>query len=278
MKVSFASERGSGEVNEDWVGATQSIAVVLDGITTPPGMGDVGCVHGTPWLVASIGSSVLLHAEQQPEVSLIESLRQAITDTAARHADTCDLNAPGTPSAGVAMIRTTDRTLDYLVLSDAFVVIDTGDDVQAITDLRGQEVVADLRSATFAHPIGSEAHATNRRAMVELQRSYRNAANGYWVAAGHPAAADHAITGQISLTDVRRAAVLSDGAAALVEYGQADWKDLLGALEHGGPSSVVRDVREAERSDPDGVRWPRFKTSDDATVVFRSFHGPDKAP
>jgi hypothetical protein len=114
--------------------------------------------------------------------------------------------------------------------------------------------------------------------MVDLQRSYRNAPDGYWVAAGHPGAADHAITGQVPLTDVRRAAVLSDGAAALVEYGQTDWKGLLGMLEHGGPASVVRHVREVERSDPNGIRWPRFKTSDDATVVFGSFHGPNEAP
>jgi hypothetical protein len=271
MNVSFASAKGSGEVNEDWVGATQSIAIVLDGITTPPGMGDVGCSHGTPWLVASIGSSVLLHAEQQPDLSLTEILRQAIADTAARHAGTCDLNAPGTPSAGVAMLRATDRTLDYLVLSDAFVVIDTGDEVQAITDLRGQEVVADLRAATFAHPIGSEAHAANRRAMVDLQRSYRNAPDGYWVAAGRLEAADRAITGRVALAHVRRAAVLSDGAAALIEYDLADWKGLLDILELHGPATLVQRVRNAERSDPQGIRWPRFKASDDAAAVICLF-------
>jgi hypothetical protein len=268
MNVSFASAKGSGDVNEDWVGTTQSIAVVLDGITTPPGMGDVGCAHGTPWLVASIGSSVLLHTEQQPDLSLTEILRQAITDTAARHANTCDLNAPGTPAAGVAMLRSAGETLDYLVLSDAFVVIDTGDDVQAITDLRGQEVVAELRAATFAHPIGSDAHAANRRAMVDLQRSLRNAPDGYWVAAGQPNAADQAITGRVALADVRRAAVLSDGAAALVEYGLTDWKGLLDVLELDGPVTLARRVRDAERSDPDGARWPRFKPSDDSTVAF----------
>src|SRR5262245_37958196 len=271
MNVSFASAKGSGDVNEDWVGATQSIAVVLDGITTPPGMGDVGCTHGTPWLVASIGSGVLLHGEQQPQLSLSEILRRAIADTAARHADPCDLNAPGTPSAGVAMLRTAGETLDYLVLSDAFVVIDTGDDVQGITDLRGQQVVADLRAATFAHPIGSAAHATKRRAMVDQQRSYRNAPQGYWVAAGRPDAADHALIGQVSLADVRRAAVLSDGAGALVEYRLTDWKRLLDTLEHYGALGVVDRVRKAERSDPHGLRWPRFKTSDDATAVFSSF-------
>jgi hypothetical protein len=272
MNVSFASAKGSGDVNEDWVGATESIAIVLDGITTPPGMGDVGCTHGTPWLVAGIGSSVLLRAEQQPDLSLTEMLRRAILDTATRHAETCDLDAPGTPSAGVAILRATDQSLDYLVLYDAFVVIDTGGDVQVVTDLRGQKVVAELRAATFAHPIGSEAHTTNRRAMVELQRSYRNTTpDGYWVAAGRPEAAEHAITGHVPLADVRRSAVLSDGAAALVEYGLTDWNGLLDALELDGPSSMIDRVRDAERTDPGGVRWPRFKVSDDATAIFQTF-------
>jgi hypothetical protein len=271
MNVSFASAKGSGIANEDWVGATASVAVVLDGITTPPGMADTGCTHGTTWLVSTLGSNLLLLADQRPDLSLTEILREAIASTAAIHAETCALDAPGTPSAAVAMLRTTENWVDYLVLSDAFVVLDTGDDVQMVADLRGHDVVAELRAATFAHPIGSQEHTKARRAMVDLQRSYRNAPDGYWVVAGKPEAADHAITGQLPRPDVQRAAVLSDGATSLVEYGLTDWKGLLDLLEHEGPQALIHRVRDAERSDPDGIRWPRFKPSDDATAILRMF-------
>jgi hypothetical protein len=107
--------------------------------------------------------------------------------------------------------------------------------------------------------------------MVDAQRSFRNTTGGYWVAGSKPEAATHAITGQVPMTDVRRAAALSDGAAALVEYGLTDWKGLLDVLEHDGPASLVARVREAERTDPDGKRWPRFKPSDDATAILCTF-------
>jgi hypothetical protein len=107
--------------------------------------------------------------------------------------------------------------------------------------------------------------------MVDVQRSYRNARDGYWVAAGYPSAVDHSIIGQIDLIDVRRAAVLSDGAAALVEYNLTDWKGLMDILDHERPPALTGRVREAERSDPAGTHWPRFKLSDDATAVICTF-------
>jgi hypothetical protein len=234
-------------------------------------MDDTGCYHGTPWLVRSIGSELIAQAEQHPATTLAGMLRQAIATTADRHAGTCNLNVGSTPSAGVAALHEHDDHVEYLVLSDAFVVLDVDGGVQAHTDLRGQHVVSDLRAATFAHPIGSEAHARNRRAMVDLQRSYRNAPDGYWVAAGKPEAADHALAGKASRSHLRRAAVLSDGAAALVEYGLADWTGLLDILEQEGPGGLIGRVRDAEASDRDGTRWPRFKPSDDATAIFCTF-------
>jgi len=35
-----------------------------------------------------------------------------------------------------------------------------------------------------------------------------------------------------------------------------------------GPAELIRRVRRAERSDPDGKRWPRGKPSDDASAVY----------
>jgi hypothetical protein len=271
VNVSFASEKGSGAHNEDWAGATSSVAIILDGITSPPGMETTGCRHGTPWLVASIGTNLALLTAQQPSVDLTEALSQAIAATADRHADTCNLNDNATPSAAVAMVRASELYLDYLVLSDAVVVIDTSRDLIAVSDLRGQQVIAEERATVFAHPIGSPEHAAARQAMVRKQRSYRNAGGGYWVAAGKPEAAHHAVVGRVARSDLRRAAVLSDGAAALVEYGVTDWKGLLDILEHDGPASLIDRVRDAERIDPDGVRWPRFKPSDDATAIFCEF-------
>ncbi len=61
--------------------------------------------------------------------------------------------------------------------------------------------------------------------------------------------------------------LLSDGATRLVDrFGLADWTDVLDVLAS-GPDELIRRVREAENSDPDGQRWPRGKARDDATVL-----------
>lgn len=107
--------------------------------------------------------------------------------------------------------------------------------------------------------------------MVVEQQRHRNVPGGYWVAAADPDAATHAVIRTIPREMIRRAAVLSDGAAAFVDYGLADWGEVLDILQHAGPAELIRRIRKAEASDPLGERWPRYKTSDDATAALCVF-------
>jgi hypothetical protein len=68
---------------------------------------------------------------------------------------------------------------------------------------------------------------------------------------------------------LHRAVLLSDGASRLVDpFGLATWEELLALLDEGGPEELLRQVRTAEATDPEGRRWPRTKCSDDATAVY----------
>ena len=63
--------------------------------------------------------------------------------------------------------------------------------------------------------------------------------------------------------------MLSDGAIRLVDrFGLLDWSGFLDVLEKQGPEVIIERVREAERSDPDGQRWPRGKRHDDASAAL----------
>jgi hypothetical protein len=54
------------------------------------------------------------------------------------------------------------------------------------------------------------------------------------------------------------AVLLSDGASRLADRFQlATWDQLVKLLATDGPDALIDRVREAERSDPDGQRWPR---------------------
>ncbi|MBB4712721.1 hypothetical protein [Streptomyces luteogriseus] len=89
------------------------------------------------------------------------------------------------------------------------------------------------------------------------------------MAAAIPDAAQHALTGTARMEDIHSAAVMSDGVSRLVtEYGMATWFDVFATLKTGGPRELIETVRKVEATDPSGLRWPRYKSGDDATVAY----------
>ncbi|MER8100720.1 hypothetical protein [Kitasatospora sp. NPDC094016] len=265
MRVSIATAPGGANPNEDWVAATPTLAVVLDGLSTA-GL-DTGCRHGVPWYVAQLGGH-LVAVLAEPGRPLADGLAQALDQVAALHPG-CDLGNPGTPSATVSILRAGADHFDYLVLADSPIVFEWADGYQVVTDLRVDTVVPELRAETERFATGTPEHTEAVRRMVVAQRLTRNTVDGYWVATSNGEAAHHAITGVVPLADVRAAVVLSDGASRLVtEYRAASWADAFATLREAGAEGLISEVRKVEATDPDGLRWPRFKSGDDAAVAF----------
>jgi hypothetical protein len=68
---------------------------------------------------------------------------------------------------------------------------------------------------------------------------------------------------------VASAALLTDGASSLTDrYHQVDWPELLTLLHRRRPGHLIDRVRMVEDADPHGIRWPRYKRSDDATAAY----------
>lgn len=268
MRATIATSQATPEEpNEDFAAAGANGAVLLDGAglagTT------TRCVHGVAWYARHLGGAVLAGLPDE-DLDLTSILARAIAETAALHADTCDLDDPGTPSATVVAVRACRGRLEYLVLADSVLVLDTkaGPPV-VVTDDRGNRIGRRFRQEMDRTRHGTPEHAEARRRYVEALRAYRNRPGGFWVAAADPAAAAQAITGHRPLREVDRAVLLSDGAHRIVEpFGLATWRAVLDTLDTHGPAEIIRQVRRAESSDPDGSRWPRAKTHDDATVVY----------
>ncbi|MQA96589.1 MAG: hypothetical protein GEV11_18785 [Streptosporangiales bacterium] len=251
--------------NEDWMGATLQSAVVLDGLSAPAG--DTGCVHGTPWFVRSLGSH-LIAAAAEPSVPLTAALASAIGLVADSHRASCDLEHPGTPSTTVAMVRITDDTVDYLVLADSMVMVETTEDLHVITDTRVDQMVADEHAEALRHRLGSREREAKLQHMIDRQRQVRNQPGGYWVAQNDPSAAAHAYVGSFPRLEFRGAALLSDGVSRIVDlYESLTWQALYDELQNRGPDHALHQVRTLEDEDPEGRRWPRYKRSDDATAV-----------
>jgi hypothetical protein len=140
---SAATEPGSaGTPNEDWVAVSPTVVVVLDGVTVFDGV-TTTCRHGTPWYVNQLGTRLLATATDET-VPLTTTLARAIQDVAAMHGHVCDLSQVGAPSAAVGVIRIGDRTVDFLVLADVTILLDTNAGLRVITDDRVASTVHDL--------------------------------------------------------------------------------------------------------------------------------------
>ncbi|TKG61569.1 integrase [Prauserella endophytica] len=262
MILACACEPGSPErANEDWCGSAGGVAIVLDGATAPR---DDRCSHSTPWYVNTLGLA-LLAATADPALSLPDVLAGAIEQVNGEHSD-----CGGSPAATVAMLRVADDRVEHLVLADTTLVLDTADDgLAVVTDSRVDEVTECLgEPETRRHRIGTAEHQAAVKAMSAAQQEWRNREGGYWVAADDPTAAAHALTGTHARENVRRVALMSDGAARLADVFGETWPNVLALLDEQGPGSLIRRVREIEHSDPDGTRWPRFKSSDDAVCLY----------
>ncbi|MFY1599512.1 hypothetical protein [Micromonospora sp. WMMD737] len=268
MELIAAIEQGdAARDNEDWVHVSQDLVLVLDGATART---DTGCVHGVAWFVGQLGQAIV---ERTRQSSLPAAVAASIPYVAGLHPE-CDLSHPGTPSAAVGALRIRGGVAEYLVLGDVSVVLDTGDQARVITDDRVSLTASAERAEADRYPIGAAEKQAALLRMKQQELAARNSPGGYWVAETNPAAVDHALTGQTRLDYLRRFAVLSDGAArAVAAFNLYDWRGALDLMQAAGATELIRQVRAAEQSDPQGTRWPRNKCSDDATAVFGLING-----
>ncbi|WP_327111864.1 protein phosphatase 2C domain-containing protein [Streptomyces sp. NBC_01341] len=264
MRVTMTSVPARpGRVNEDFIGAVPGAAVLIDGAGIPGT--EAVCRHGVAWYAGRLGGSLLGLLPLAPGRSLAALLAEAIERVTEAHRDTCDVADPIAPSAAVAVVRTSGGYVDHLVLGDAVLVLDVPDGTPVVvSDPREEAVCRPYRSALEALPDDGEEY----RRLLRDMRAHRNRHGGFWVAKDDPRAADQAITGSRPVSEVTGVALLSNGAARVVDpFRLAGWPEVLATLASRGPDDIVRRVRQAESR--------RGVTADDATIAYCT--GVDKA-
>ncbi|HEY0803428.1 MAG TPA: hypothetical protein VGD84_00115, partial [Pseudonocardiaceae bacterium] len=177
------------------------------------------------------------------------------------------------PSSTVALVRWTPDRVDGLVLADSPVI--------AFTD-RGPSVLADDRIAGLlpggyrqrlasGGGYGPDHVAAVRTAGATTSR-LRNVPGGFWVAEADPAVAAEARVTNWPRHELNAVLLASDGVSCGVDdYHLFEWPEVLALARDHGPAAVLAQVRDAERADPDGVRWPRPKRHDDQALVLVRF-------
>ncbi|KKD04910.1 protein phosphatase 2C domain-containing protein [Streptomyces sp. WM6386] len=259
MRTELISEPGDRtRPNEDFASVALPASgqggalVILDGVTPPTG--ETGCLHSVPWFTARLGGALTELTVSLPDVPLAEALSLAISRTSESHGHTCDLSHPRTPQATVVVARWSARTVEYLVLSDSALLLESEDGtVTAVLDDRLSRLP---RSSLATDAL--------------IDSTLRNMEGGFFTAAADPSVAGRAVTGVLPRSSVRSLAALTDGATRWVEkFREGDWADCFTFVRKEGAGALVARVRELEGADAEGrVYLGRSKTHDDATVVY----------
>lgn len=251
MQITYATVAAPGHVNEDFVVTGPTWVAVFDGATPRAGVAS-GCIHDVPWLVSRLASHLTWALATVDALPLAEALASAIEATCRDHKGTCDLANPDSPSSTVAILRQRSAEVDYLVLADSPILVETTSELRVLSDDRTAHLPAYTADAI---------------------RAARNQPHGFWVASTTPRAAHEAVTGSLPLQDLVRAALVTDGIARWVDrVNLGSWSDLTAALFQSGPLNVVDQIRHAERdqlpplsTEPNGRM---VKRHDDATAAL----------
>ncbi|HEY2032966.1 MAG TPA: protein phosphatase 2C domain-containing protein [Rhizomicrobium sp.] len=260
--------------NDDALAYIDSAAVVFDGATglgeqLMPGKSDAA------WL-ASFGARRLM-AHLSDGDAPKDAVRAAMED--AEKSYVALRRRPPTenyelPHASMMLACADAKGIAAFWFGDCAMIVKRPDSAVAVVgDALEKRALEASRVAKLAEKHGlSPAAGVNRPeylAALRKARNYANTENGHWAFAPQPRAADHVESARVDAPKGTVLLLCSDGFLALAsDYRRYDAKSLIAAAQSKGLNELCDELRAIERSDAEGKKFPRFKTSDDATALL----------
>ncbi len=277
--IDSISDPGKPErANEDRLAWNASSAFVVDGAT---GLGDQQFMTGfgsdAAWIAEFTAKRLM--SEVTPEADFPEIVRRISQDARISfEALAGDQPRYAWPVAALAGLRVTPNGLQFAGLGDSvtYILHDDGreESLMALPDAFEREQAAARAHVARLGGIGAAGMATSDpKTLTDLRRNRerQNTADGtVWSLSLVPETADHIATATIDIAGGATAIICSDGLADLVSlYGQYTPGSLIRRAVTAGLPSLIKELRQLEREiDPEGLRYPRLKQSDDTTAIL----------
>ena len=260
--------------NEDAFAHFERAVVVMDGAT---GLGDplLPGESDAAWIARFGANRLMAHlkAGETAQASLKAALEDAERSfTGLRRRPPAEIYE--IPFAAMMLAVESAAGFDALWFGDCAAVVKRGSEPAFIV---GEAFDKKSSERSYAAHIAKKsglapAVGVNRPEILPALRRARNRLNsegGNWTFAPDARAADHAGFKRVAAPAGSDVLIGSDGFFALVsEYARYDVEGLLAAAGSNGLAALGEEVRAIEEGDPDGRKYPRFKTSDDATAVL----------
>lgn len=263
--------------NDDRIGWNATAAFVIDGATNLAESLIAPPASDAAW-IAELARETL-EAGLAPERSLRDVVRMLCTMARDR------FNAAAGPSveryrhpnAGFQSLRLTTEGIEIAGLADCTLFLKDG--AGAVTRYSG------LRSGRSAEQSSARTALTRQGglnadgeafrdaetlAMLRASRSRMNTEGGVWTLGIHPEAASHIRIERPPIVLPATGMLCTDGFADIVDnYGLCTALELIDRAEAEGLGALLAKIRRIEREiDPDGLQFPRFKRSDDASAIL----------
>ena len=270
-----------GGENEDRIGWNETAAFVIDGATM---LGDpviASPLSDAAWIAQ--WARARFSAELAPDRSLrdvVRSLCGAARDRFLAVADPA-VERYRHPSASFQSLRLTNDGVEVAGLGDCTLFLrDAAGAITRFSGLRGGrsgEQSSARKALTRVGGLNADGEGyrdAETLTALRASRARHNTEGGVWTLGIHPDAADHV---RIELPDLKLPAVgllCSDGFADSVDnYALCTATGLLARAEGEGLRPLLAEIRRVEReTDPDGMQFPRYKRSDDASAILVKLH------
>jgi hypothetical protein len=266
-----------GAENEDRIGWNETAAFVIDGATS---LGDP--VMAPPASDAAwIAESARRHfaAELKPPRALRDVVR-ALCETARQSflaAADAAVERYRHPNASFQSLRLTGGGIEIAGLGDCSLFLrDAAGTVTRYSGLKGGRSGEQSSARKALTRLGGlnadgESHRDPETlAGLRASRARQNTEGGVWTLGIHPDAADHVRIETPAVALPAIGLLCSDGFADSVDnYGLQTAGELIDRAQRDGLRPLLAEIRRIEREiDPGGLRFPRYKRSDDASALL----------
>jgi Protein phosphatase 2C len=260
--------------NDDAWGQTGGAAVVLDGATNLcdsllPGESDAA------WLSRFAARRLMAHAQDgaAPRDALARALGEAEKSFTGLRRRPPQHNHEN-PYASMMFVHAGDAGFEALWYGDCAALVRHADGrIEIVGDAFDKRAAEARRVKMLAEAKGlAPAAGVNRPEFLSALRAARDSVNtekGGWLFGPNAKAAEYVKAKHIDAAPGALVLLASDGFLALAsDYGVHDAQSLIHAAESKGLEALGQQLRAIENEDAEGRKFPRFKTSDDATAVL----------
>jgi hypothetical protein len=258
--------------NDDAFCHAGSLAAVFDGATS---LGEplLPVDSDAAWIARKGAEGLMAHRDLPPREALARAAADAERDYIALRSrpprETYEL-----PLASMMLVGARANDLEFLWFGDCTALVQFPDEAVSVVgdglETKGSEasLVARLAQKHMLTPTAG----LNRPEYLEVLRRGRNRVNtapDRWAFSPDARCAQFAAARSLPATKDTVILLGSDGFLALAsDYGRYNPQTLFQAAIANGLRPLFDELRAIENADPDGRKFPRFKTSDDATAVI----------